>query len=144
LDDALDVVAVHLGAGVIGSLCVGLFATTAVNPKGADGLFYGGGYRLVGVQALAIVVVVMYSLVMTVLIGGLTNRLLGNRARAREEIAGLDLSQHGEAAYELAPTPVATTTPTSPAPAGPPLQPDGPTGPTAKASLARTGPAHMR
>src|SRR4051794_9325672 len=55
LDDSLDVIAVHLGGGVIGSLCVGLFASRSVNPDGADGLFYGGGYHLIGVQALAIV-----------------------------------------------------------------------------------------
>jgi Amt family ammonium transporter len=118
LDDSLDVIAVHLGGGVIGSLAVGLFATKSINPDGADGLFYGGGYHLLGVQALAILSVVVYSLVMTSLLGGLTNRLLGNRLRAREELVGLDLSQHGEAAYEIVPPRVAAATaPPPPAPA---------------------------
>ena len=43
IDDSLDVVAVHLVGGILGSLCVGLFATVDTNPAGADGLFYGGG-----------------------------------------------------------------------------------------------------
>jgi len=118
LDDSLDVVAVHLGGGVVGSLAVGLFATREINPAGADGLFYGGGYRLIGLQALALTVVIAYSLGATALIGGLVNRLTGNRMRPREEAVGLDLSQHGEAAYEIVPprAAMATPPPTSPAP----------------------------
>jgi Amt family ammonium transporter len=103
LDDSLDVVAVHLGGGMVGTLAVGLFATRSVNPDGADGLFYGGGYRLLGAQLVTVCAVVAYSLVLTGLLGSLTNRLLGNRVPAREETVGLDLSQHGEAAYEITP-----------------------------------------
>lgn len=103
LDDSLDVVTVHLGGGVVGSLAVGLFATRSVNPGGADGLFYGGGYRLLGVQIIAVSAVVAYSLVLTGLLGSLTNRLLGNRVHQRDEAVGLDLSQHGESAYEIVP-----------------------------------------
>nr|WP_275941388.1 ammonium transporter [Planosporangium flavigriseum] len=103
LDDALDVVAVHLGGGVLGTLAVGLFATRSVNPAGADGLFYGGGYRLLGAQLVTVCAVVAYSFIVTCLVGSLTNRLLGNRVHPREEAAGLDLSQHGESAYEIVP-----------------------------------------
>jgi ammonium transporter, Amt family len=103
LDDSLDVAAVHLGGGVIGSLCVGLLATRSVNPAAADGLFYGGGYRLLGVQAMTVFAVSAYSLVMTVVIAAVINRFLGNRVTGREEAVGLDLSQHGESAYELGP-----------------------------------------
>jgi ammonium transporter, Amt family len=102
LDDSLDVAAVHLGGGVVGTLAVGLFATRSINPGGADGLFYGGGYHVLGAQALTICAVVAYTLVLTALLGSLTDRLLGNRTRPREESAGLDLSQHGESAYEIA------------------------------------------
>jgi Amt family ammonium transporter len=98
-DDALDVAAVHLGGGVAGSLAVGLFASSGVNPGASNGLFYGGGYRLLGVQAVAVGAVVAYSMVMTVLLLWVSNRLFGNRANLREETTGLDLSQHGEAAY---------------------------------------------
>jgi Amt family ammonium transporter len=111
LDDSLDVVAVHLGGGVVGSLAVGLFATKSVNPDGADGLFYGGGYRLLGAQLVTVGAVVAYSLILTALLGSLTNRLLGNRVPRREEAVGLDLSQHGESAYEIAPARARSCTP---------------------------------
>ncbi|HEV7897857.1 MAG TPA: ammonia channel protein, partial [Planosporangium sp.] len=103
LDDSLNVVAVHLGGGVVGTLAVGLFATTTVNPDGGNGLFYGGGYRLMGAQFVTLCAVVAYSLVLTGLLGSLTNRLLGNRVNPRDEAVGLDLSQHGESAYEITP-----------------------------------------
>ncbi len=108
VDDALDVAAVHLGGGIVGALSVGLFATKSVNPVVPDGLFYGGGYRLLGAQAMAIGAVVGYSLVMTLIITGLTNRLLGNRVAHRDEAIGLDLSQHGESAYAFTVAQVAT------------------------------------
>jgi Amt family ammonium transporter len=101
LDDSLDVAAVHLGGGVVGSLCVGLFATRAVNPQGADGLFYGGGYTQLGYQAIAVVAVAAYSFVVTFGLGAFLDRLLGNRVSPRSETIGLDLAEHGEAAYQL-------------------------------------------
>jgi Amt family ammonium transporter len=117
LDDSLDVAAVHLVGGIVGGLCIGLFATTSVNAGGAKGLFYGGGYRLLGVQALALGAVVAYSAIMTTILLSFTNRILGNRAGSRDETVGLDLSQHGEAAYgppatvrASAPAPVPATT----------------------------------
>ena len=99
LDDSLDVAAVHLGGGVVGSLAVGLFATSSINPHVSDGLFYGGGYHLLGAQAVAVGAVIVYSMIMTLVIMALGNRLLGNRVTARQETVGLDLSQHGESAY---------------------------------------------
>jgi Amt family ammonium transporter len=99
VDDSLDVVGVHLVGGIVGTLAVGLFASRQVNARGADGLFYGGGYELLGYQVIALTVVVAYCFVMTYLIGGVLDRLVGNRVRPREESAGLDLSQHGETAY---------------------------------------------
>jgi Amt family ammonium transporter len=101
VDDSLDVAAVHLVGGVAGALCVGLFATKAVNAAGANGLFYAGGYHQLGRQAVTAAAVTAYSLVATFLIGSVLNRLMGNRVSRREEAAGLDLSIHGEAAYEL-------------------------------------------
>jgi ammonium transporter, Amt family len=108
LDDSLDVVAVHLGGGTVGSLCVGLFASQAVNPAGADGLFYGGGYHLLGTQAMTLGAVVAYSLIATAALGAVVNRIVGNRLRPRDEAAGLDLSQHGESAYEIGSPPIPT------------------------------------
>jgi Amt family ammonium transporter len=100
LDDSLDVVAVHLVGGSLGTLCVGLFATTSVNPNGADGLFYGGGLRQLGLQALALGAVVTYSLVATAVIGFAIGALVGNRVPRHQEQLGLDLSLHGEQAYQ--------------------------------------------
>jgi ammonium transporter, Amt family len=99
LDDSLDVIAVHLVGGSLGTLSLGLFATKGVNPNGADGLFYGGGIELFGNQLLALTVVVMYSLIVTYLIGWLIGLVVGNRVSQSQEMAGLDLSEHGEHAY---------------------------------------------
>jgi Amt family ammonium transporter len=112
LDDSLDVIAVHLVGGSLGALCLGLFATKKVNPAGADGLFFGGGLNLFTHQLLALTVVVMYSLVVTYLLGLLIDVLVGNRVSPRQERIGLDLSEHGELAYALG-TPELPETPES-------------------------------
>jgi Amt family ammonium transporter len=101
VDDALDVAAVHLGGGLIGCLAVGLFATTAVNPAATNGLFYSGSYRLLGIQAATVGTIAVYAVLTTFLIAALVNRIIGHRVRRRQESLGLDLSQHGEAAYDL-------------------------------------------
>ena len=101
IDDSCDVVAVHLGGGVIGSLCVGLFATRTVNPAGADGLFWGGGYKLLSAQAITVASVGAYSFVATLLIGAFIGRLVSHRVPARAEAIGIDLAQHGESAYRF-------------------------------------------
>jgi Amt family ammonium transporter len=102
-DDSLDVVAVHLVGGILGSLMVGLFADTAVNSAGHDGLFFGGGWGLLGEQALAVVAVGVFSFVVSGLIGLALKAVLpgGIRATDDDEAVGLDLSQHAETAYAL-------------------------------------------
>jgi ammonium transporter, Amt family len=100
VDDSLDVVGVHLAGGLIGSLAVGLFATLSINPGGADGLFFGGGYGLLFHQAVAAGAVVGYSFAVTWALASVIDRLVGNRVTAREEERGLDLALHGETAYE--------------------------------------------
>jgi Amt family ammonium transporter len=101
IDDSLDVVGVHLVGGALGTLCVGLFASTAVNPLGADGLFSGGGYGLLGRQLGTLLAVVGYSFAVTYGLGRVLERVLGNRVTARQEDRGLDVSLHGESGYEL-------------------------------------------
>jgi Amt family ammonium transporter len=101
VDDALDVVGVHLVGGVLGTLCVGLFATVAVNPLATNGLFTGGGYGLLGRQFVTVLAVVGYSFTATYLLGRVLDRIIGNRVSAREEDAGLDVSLHGESGYDL-------------------------------------------
>ncbi len=102
-DDSLDVVGVHLVAGVLGSLSVGLFATTTVNPAGADGLFASGDYGLLGMQFLTVVAVAGYAFAVTYGLAALLDRLVGNRVSGTAERLGLDLAEHGESAYHGAP-----------------------------------------
>jgi Amt family ammonium transporter len=101
IDDSLDVGAVHLIGGIIGSLCVGLFATLDTNSLGADGLFYGGGLSLLGKQALAVVSVIAYTFTVTLIIAFVINLFIKHRVPEDQEVEGLDLSMHGETAYEF-------------------------------------------
>jgi Amt family ammonium transporter len=100
-DDALDVVGVHLVGGIVGSLCVGLFATKDTNSLGADGLFYGGGASLLGKQALAVAAVTAYSFTATLVIGVVLKYVVRMRLTPDEEREGMDYVLHGETAYEL-------------------------------------------
>jgi len=99
-DDALDVVGVHLVGGVLGALLIGLFGTAMVN--GANGVFYKGGWTLMGHQVLAVSAVVAYSFVVTYILAQIIDKTMGLRVSEEDEEAGLDLSQHAETAYESA------------------------------------------
>ena len=99
-DDALDVVGVHLVGGILGALLIGLFGTAMVN--GQNGVFYKGGWTLMGHQALAVVAVVVYSFVVTYILALILEKTVGLRVSEEDEAAGLDLSQHAETAYESA------------------------------------------
>ncbi|MEY4197758.1 MAG: hypothetical protein RLZZ477_343 [Actinomycetota bacterium] len=100
-DDALDVVGVHLVGGIVGSLAIGFFGSSKVNSLGLDGLFYGGGATLLGKQALGVGLVLGYSFVMTLIIGFLIEKTIGFRVKTENELAGVDLSEHAESAYEM-------------------------------------------
>ncbi|GGS51452.1 MULTISPECIES: ammonium transporter [Actinokineospora] len=100
-DDSLDVVGVHLVGGLVGTLMIGLLATTGVNAAGQDGLFYGGGATLLGKQALAAAVVMAYSFVLTFIIGFILNKTIGFRISAEAEATGIDESEHAESGYEF-------------------------------------------
>ena len=97
-DDALDVVGIHGVGGVIGIVATGLFASKAVNPAGADGLFFGNAGQL-GIQVLTAVSTVVFSMVGTYVILKVVNGIAGLRISGEEESTGLDLSQHNERAY---------------------------------------------
>lgn len=99
-DDALDVWGVHGMGGVIGTICVGLFATTTINPAVPNGLFYGGSSMLLLKQVSAILLAVVYSFSLTVLLLKGINWLIPVKASAREEKEGLDISYHGEIARD--------------------------------------------
>jgi len=99
-DDSLDVVGVHGVGSTWGMLAVGLFASKAINAAGNNGLFFGNP-ALLGVQALGIVSIWLYSFVVTFIILKVLDWTLGLRISEEQEINGLDLSQHGEAGYSL-------------------------------------------
>jgi Amt family ammonium transporter len=103
-DDSLDVVGVHMVGGIVGALLTGVFASLAVNPAGA-----AGGIAQLGKQAAAVGVTLIFSFAATWVILKVTDLLVGLRASEDDEEVGLDLSQHGEAAYawtERAATPL--------------------------------------
>ena len=90
--------ACHGMASTWGMIATGLFATTAVNPNGANGLFYGNPSQL-GVQILASVVTMIFSFGVTYIVAKALNMSIGLRATRVEEEVGLDISGHGERAY---------------------------------------------
>jgi len=99
-DDSLDVIAVHLVGGLVGSLLLGFWADAAINPAVAhEGVFLGGGARLLGAQALASVVTLAYSFVVSLGLGKVIDMTMGLRISEDDETTGLDLSQHAEVAY---------------------------------------------
>jgi ammonium transporter, Amt family len=100
-DDSLDVVAVHLVGGIIGSLLVGLFADLNVNPAGHDGLFFGGGTHLLVQQFIAVGAVIGFTFVVSWILAKVVDATVGLRVTPDEELEGLDLTQHAEAAYSF-------------------------------------------
>lgn len=100
VDDALDVFGVHGVGGVLGALLVGVFATKTVNAAGADGLLLGN-FKQLGVQALTVGVVAVYSAAMTWGILKVIDLVVGLRVSQKEEQLGLDSTQHGEVAYRI-------------------------------------------
>ncbi|MBF4995492.1 ammonium transporter [Arthrobacter gandavensis] len=98
-DDSLDVVGVHLVAGLVGTVALG-FIALPVDGEGG-GLLYGGGFAQLGAQIVATVVAVVFSAVMTLIIGLAIHKTMGFRVTEEQEINGVDLSEHAETAYEL-------------------------------------------
>ena len=101
LDDSLDVVGVHLVAGIWGSLAIGLFGANSVNSVGLDGLFYGGGTGLLAKQSIGVALVAAYSFIATLIIGYAIEKSIGFRVKRDVEVAGIDLNEHAETAYEM-------------------------------------------
>ena len=98
VDDALDVFACHGVAGIAGALLTGVFATRAVNPSGGDGLLAGHPAQL-AVQAIAVTAAIVIAGAGTASILGLLRAFGPLRITLADEVAGIDVSQHGEQAY---------------------------------------------
>ena len=100
LDDSLDVVGVHLVGGILGTVLIGFFSTSAA-PGGIDGLFYGGGLGSLGDQLGAAGIAIVWSAFFTTVIGLGIKYTIGWRISDDAEVEGIDSDQHGEAAYDL-------------------------------------------
>jgi ammonium transporter, Amt family len=99
-DDSLDVIAVHLVGGLVGSILLGFFADSAINEAVThEGVFLGGGLDLLGDQILASVVTLGFSFVASLAIGKVIDLTIGLRVDESAEDEGLDLSLHAETAY---------------------------------------------
>ena len=98
IDDALDVFACHGVAGIAGALLRGVFASTAVNPAGAEGLLRGHAAQ-VGIQAAAVAATMVLAGGATWLILAFVDTVVGLRVSLAEEVTGIDQSEHGEEAY---------------------------------------------
>ena len=97
-DDSLDAFGIHGIGGMWGAIATGLWATTAVNPDGANGLFYGETNLFVA-QIISIGVAVVFAVVGSAVLYKVVSAVVALRASADEEIAGLDLTEHGERGY---------------------------------------------
>ncbi len=103
VDDPVGAVAVHMINGIWGTLAVGLFATNSTPTYSlADsagnpllGLFYGGGFKLLGIQALGMCATAAFTIVAIIITFGIIKKTLGLRVSAEEEITGLDKTEHG-------------------------------------------------
>jgi Amt family ammonium transporter len=99
IDDALDVFACHGVAGILGALLTGVFATTTVNPAGANGLLYGNAHLLV-VQTIAVLCTIGFAAPLTAGILYGLSAVSSIRVALASEVGGVDLSEHGEHAYD--------------------------------------------
>ncbi len=99
-DDSLDVVGVHLVGGVVGTLAVG-FVGTAAATAGVDGLLYGGGVDQLWRQCVGAGAVLVYSFVLTYIIGYVLQKTVGFRLDEEDEVVGIDSAAHAESAYDF-------------------------------------------
>jgi Amt family ammonium transporter len=98
IDDALDAFGCHGIGGIWGGLMTGLFASPAINSAATNGLIYGE-FRQFGAQIVSILVSIAVAAVGTLICAGLVKAFSALRVSKREELMGLDYSQHGENAY---------------------------------------------
>ena len=103
-DDSLDVVAVHMVGGIIGSLLIGFLAVEVISGEGNAGLFYGGGIGLLGKQFVGVIAVMAYSFVVAFIIGFAIQKTIGFRSKVEDEVEGIDGAEHAESAYEFTST----------------------------------------
>ena len=99
-DDSLDAFGVHGVGGILGTLLTGVLASKIINPAGANGLFYGNPKQLL-IQLVGVVVAVSYTFIATFVIYKLVDIFFRMRVSEKDELVGLDLTQHRERAYTI-------------------------------------------
>jgi Amt family ammonium transporter len=99
-DDSLDVVGIHGLGGTWGALATGLFASTLINPNGANGLFFGNPGQL-WIQFISVAATWIFAFVMTSIILKVVDWIIGLRVTDEDEEKGLDISQHEETGYSF-------------------------------------------
>jgi Amt family ammonium transporter len=97
-DDSLDVVGIHGLGGTWGALATGLFASTAVNPDGANGLFFGNPGQM-WIQFVSVIASMVFAFFMTLIILKVVDLIIGLRVTEEDEVRGMDMSLHNEAGY---------------------------------------------
>lgn len=100
VDDPVGALSVHLVNGIFGTLSVGLFAKNEITGVATgNGLFYGGGLKLLGIQLLGVITVGIFTFVSTMIIWLIIKIIIGIRVSREEELKGLDIGEHGGEAY---------------------------------------------
>lgn len=100
IDDPVGAISVHLVCGIFGTLAVGLFAQDQFAPgTTGDGLFFGGGFKLLGTQLVGVLGVGAFVALSSWVVWGIIKATIGLRVSAEEELAGLDVGEHGIMAY---------------------------------------------
>jgi Amt family ammonium transporter len=92
VDDPVGAISVHGLNGAVGTLLVGLFSTT-------EGLFYGGGAKLLGIQAIGVLAVAAWAMGLGFILFFILKKTIGIRVSRRIEEEGLDVYEHGESAF---------------------------------------------
>jgi len=100
IDDPVGALSVHLVNGIFGTICVGLFAQDKiVGVATGNGLFYGGGTKLLLAQLTGVLAAGAYTFIVAFVGWGILKATLGIRVSLQEEIEGLDIGEHGNSAY---------------------------------------------
>ncbi|MEH7352049.1 ammonium transporter [Neobacillus drentensis] len=100
IDDPIAALSVHGTAGVWGTLSTGFFATKELATVGKPGLFYGGGFHQLGVQAIGVITCAAFAFIVSFIILAVMKKAMnGLRVTEEEEIIGLDMSEHGSYGY---------------------------------------------
>lgn len=100
IDDPIAALSVHGAAGIWGTLSTGFFATKELAVVGQPGLFYGGGFHQLGIQAMGVLVCGAFAFITSFLLLSILKAIMnGLRVTEEEEIIGLDISEHGSYGY---------------------------------------------